>query len=182
MTRPCPPLSDADWPGSIAPLREGFAGKLNVYRVMAHHPALLAAWAQLRRHVVQETALGPERLEVVILRTGHRLGSDYEWAQHVCRARALGISDTRIRSLRGPLAEMGAEDALLAEAVDTLFEAKALDPELESRLADALGRQAVFDLIATVGFYSTLGYLLNTYRPPIDRDIADELAARPLDP
>ena len=182
MTRPCPPLSDADWPGSIAPLREGFAGKLNVYRVMAHHPALLAAWAQLRRHVVQETALGPERLEVVILRTGHRLGSDYEWAQHVCRARALGISDARIRSLRGPLGDMTTEDALLAEAVDTLFDAKALDRDLESRLAGALGRHAVFDLIATVGFYSTLGYLLNTYRPPIDRDIADELAARPLDP
>jgi 4-carboxymuconolactone decarboxylase len=182
MTTPCPPIADADWPASIASLREGFAGKLNVYRVMAHHPALLAAWAPLRRHIVAESALGRERSEVVILRTGYRLGSEYEWAQHVSRARALGIADERIRSLRGPLAGMNADDALLAEAVDTLLAAKGLGADLERRVAEALGRHAVFDLIATVGFYSTLGYMLNTYRPPIDPDIADELAARPLDP
>jgi 4-carboxymuconolactone decarboxylase len=181
LSSPCPPITDADWPEDIAQLREDFAGKLNVYRVMAHHPALLAAWAPLRRHVVRETALGPERSEVVILRAGYRLGSDYEWAHHVSRARALGIADARIRSLRGPLAEMTAEDALLAEAVDYLFEEKGLSPDLEQRLAKAFGRHAVFDLIATVGFYSTLGFLLNTYRPPIDNGISDEMRTQPLE-
>ncbi|MEN9062692.1 carboxymuconolactone decarboxylase family protein [Ponticoccus litoralis] len=97
---PCPPLSDADWPEEIAALRDGFAGQLNVYRTMAHHPALLRAQAPLRQHVVKDSALGPIRSEVVILRTGVRLGSSYEWQQHVSRARKLGMSDTRIAAIR----------------------------------------------------------------------------------
>ncbi len=77
---PCPPLGDDQWPEPIEDLRSGFAGQLNVYRTMAHNPALLRAWAPLRQHLVKDSALGPQRSEVVILRTGHRLGSHYEWA------------------------------------------------------------------------------------------------------
>ncbi len=57
-TSPCPPIADADWPALIAEMRTGFAGALNVYRTMAHHPELLRAWAPLRQHVVKDSALG----------------------------------------------------------------------------------------------------------------------------
>ena len=70
MTR-YPPLDNTHWPAEIADMQAGFAGRLNVYRVMAHHPALLRAWADLRDHVVVKTALGPELSEVVILRAAH---------------------------------------------------------------------------------------------------------------
>ncbi len=183
---PCPPLSDADWPEEIAALRDGFAGQLNVYRTMAHHPALLRAWAPLRQHVVKDSALGPIRSEVVILRTGVRLGSSYEWQQHVSRARKLGMSDTRIAAIRDmpvgaaePGGEDGDEDGLLVRAVDALLDARCLSPAQEAELAAVLGRPAVIDLIATVGFYSVLGYLLMTYRTPLDDDIARELDADP---
>ena len=178
MTKsPCPPITDADWPEEIADLREGFAGQLNVYRTMAHHPALVKAWAPLREHVVKDTALGLERSEIVILRTGVRLGSPYEWAHHVSRARKLGMSDARIAAVR----EMPeGEDGLIVRAVDALIDDKGLAPEQEEELAAAIGRTAVFDLIATVGFYSVLGYMLNTYRTPVDPAIAAELEAAPL--
>ncbi len=179
---PCPPIADAEWPQELDHLRGGFATRLNVYRVMAHHPDLLAAWAPLRGHVVQGSALGQAFSEIVILRTGHRLGSAYEWAHHVSRARALGLSDARIASIAGPLSGMTEDDAALAGAVDALFDAHRLAPGQERDLAERFGRKAVFDLVATVAFYSTLGYLLNTYTPPLDTDIAEELAARPLDP
>lgn len=175
---PCPPISDADWPEVIAEMKTGFAGALNVYRTMAHHPALLKAWAPLRQHIVKDSALGPVRSEVVILRAAHRMGSPYEWAHHVSRARVLGMSDARIVALRG-MPE--GEDGLIARAVDALFEDKRLSPALEAELAAALGRGAVFDLIATVGFYSVLGYILMTYDTPIDAAVAREVAERPLD-
>ena len=58
MTKsPCPPLGDDQWPVSIADLNDDFAGALNVYRTMAHHPDLLRAWAPLRMHIVKDTAL-----------------------------------------------------------------------------------------------------------------------------
>lgn len=43
-----------------------------------------------------------------------------------------------------------------------------------------MGREAVFDLMATVGFYSVLGYMLMTYETPIDDAIAAEMAEQPL--
>ena len=177
-TSPCPPISDADWPASIAELQSGFAGSLNVYRTMAHHPELLRAWAPLRQHIVKDSALGPERAELIILRAAYRMGSLYEWSHHVSRARALGISDARIAAMRG--APEG-EDGLIARAVDALFDRRCLSLQLESELANLLGRKAVFDLIATVGFYTILGYILMTYNTPIDLAIAEEMRQRPID-
>lgn len=177
MTSPCPPICDGDWPPAIAEMEAGFAGALNVYRTMAHHPALLKAWAPLRQHVVKESALGPERSELVILRAAHRMGSAYEWAHHVSRARALGMPDARIAAMRG--APEG-EDGLIASAVDELFDCRQLSRGLEAKLAARIGKEGVFDLIATVGFYSVLGYILMTYDTPIEDAIAEEMTARPL--
>lgn len=174
---PIAPLANAAWPEEIADLEDGFAGALNVYRTMAHHPALLRAWADLRQHVVKDTSLGLERSEVVILRTGVRLGSAYEWAHHVARARALGFSDARIAAVR----EMPeGEDGLLVRAVDAVLDARKIPAPLEAELRETLGKEAVFDLIATVGFYSVLGTILMTYEVPIDAPIAAQLERTPL--
>ncbi len=173
---PCPPIADADWPEEITDLRVGFAGALNVYRTMAHHPALLEAWAPLRQHVVKENALGPELTEVVILRAGVRMGSAYEWAHHVSRALALGFSEHRITAIRGTPEGI---DGLIVNAVDALFDKRMLTQEQEAELAEAIGRTAVIDLIAMVGFYSVLGYLLNTYDTPIDQAIQQQARQQP---
>lgn len=174
---PCPPLKDADWPAPIEDLRSGFAGALNVYRTMAYHPDLVRAWAPLRQHIVKDSALGLERSELVILRSAYRMGSAYEWAHHVSRARALGMSDERIAAMRS---KPEGEDGLIAEAVDCLFDKRRLPLDLEEKLADQIGRAAVFDLIATVGFYSVLGYILMTYETPIYEAVAKELELSPL--
>lgn len=171
------PISDEEWPDEIRDLNQGFAGALNVYRVMAHHPALLRAWAPLRQHIVKDTALGPVRSEIVILRIGVRLGSSYEWAHHVSRARALGLSDARIAAV---LQMPEGEDGVLVRAVDAILDEHRLPAALAAELTAVVGREAVFDLIATVGFYSVLGAILMTYDVPIDDRVAAEMDARPL--
>lgn len=174
------PVTDDSWPAEIADMRDGFAGRLNVYRTMAHHPALLRAWSDFRNHVVLENVLGPERSEVVILRTGVRLGSDYEWNHHVFRGRKVGLDDARILSIRGPLEGMAGEDRILCAAVDRLFDAKSLDRATEEALAALVGRQGVLDVMATVAHYSLLGFILNSYAVPLDDDVAAALAADPI--
>lgn len=176
------PMTDADWPAEVADLRGGFAGALNVYRVMAHHPALLRAWAPLREHIVNQTALGPQLSEVAILRTGHRLGSSYEWNQHIDRARKRGLDDARIASIAGPCQDMDPRDATIARAVDELMTDHRLSQASIDGIARDLGKTAVLDLIATVGFYSVLGYELNSFDVPLDDDIAGELRRNPLNP
>jgi 4-carboxymuconolactone decarboxylase len=173
------PLTDAEWPADIADMRDGFAGQLNVYRLMAHHPALLRAWADLRMHIVRNTSLGPQRAEVVILRLAYRLGSSYEWGQHVIRGLDAGLSEAQIHSLRGPVAKMAEEDALLARAVDSLFDEARLAPEQMHALEALVGRHGVLDLMATAGMYLTLGFMLNSTQNPQDDAIAHRLAALP---
>ncbi|NHF72148.1 carboxymuconolactone decarboxylase family protein [Paracoccus xiamenensis] len=174
------PIADADWPESLASLKGGFATGLNVYRTMAHHPDLLAAWAPLRAHVVTAPALTPDQSEVVILRTGHRLGAAYEWAHHVHRGRKIGMTDTRIASIAGPVAAMSPEDAILAGAVDELFDHRRLSPATQAALVDLVGTHGMFDLIATVGFYSVLGFIVESFDTPIDAAVAAELKENPL--
>ncbi|KUF11360.1 carboxymuconolactone decarboxylase family protein [Pseudoponticoccus marisrubri] len=177
-----PPLPPQDWPAALDDLRDGFAGRLDVYRTMAHHPDLLRAWAPLREHVVARPSLGPERSEVVILRTGRNLGSAYEWGHHVSRARALGMDDARIAAMRGPLSGMCPEDATLCRAVDELFADKRLSEDTQAALLALVGPPGLFDVIATVGFYSVLGYMVNSFDTPLDAAVASELEAAPLDP
>ena len=162
-----PPLGDADWPAGVAEHLHTL-GRLNVYRVMAHHPDLLRSWAPLRAHVVMETTLGRERSEVVILRVAARLGSGYEWAHHVDRGCKAGLNDTRIRAIGGAGEGLDEADALLVAAVDALLDRTRLPPPLASRLAEEVGLRGVFDLMATVGFYATLGFIVETFGTPVD--------------
>ena len=168
---PYPPISDDDWPDAIADLRDGFAGRLNVYRVMAHRPELLRAWVPLRRHVVENSALTPPQLEVVILRLAHRLASHYEWTHHVARGQAAGLSPARIETMRGELSAMAPDDATLARAVDELVDAARLAPATRRAVEALVGRPGLFDLIATCGFYFTLGCMLNSFDTPVDPQI-----------
>ncbi|ETX30551.1 carboxymuconolactone decarboxylase family protein [Roseivivax isoporae] len=177
-----PPLDDADWPDRLDHLRDSFATRLDVYRTMAHRPDLLAAWAPLRDHVVVKTALGAELSEIAILRIGHRAGSRYEWAHHVVRARALDMPDARIASVAGPLDGMATDDAVIAGAVDRLFDHQGLRPEDAEAVRALVGTDGLFDLIATFGFYMTLAALLKTAGTPVDADVAAALEARPFNP
>ena len=180
LVKPFAPLADEQWPAEAVDLIGGFAGQLNVYRVMAHNPTLLRAWVDLREHVVRNNSLGLVRNEVVILRTGVRHNSDYEWNHHVLRARACGLEESRIASLRGPLGNMTVEDAILAGAVDELLTNSKMSARAIAQLVDLVGKEGVLDVMVTVGFYSTLAFIVNTFGTPLDTRIAQELSEQPL--
>ena len=176
-----PPLAPESWPAALDPLRTGFAAGLNVYRVMAHHPALLIAWQTFRDHVVLRNSLDAGSLEIVILRTGFRRDSVYEWMQHVVRARKAGLDDERIRSAALPPGTQGMrEDGLLIRCVDALIDYDRLDTDLQGAVASRFGKEGVLDVIATVGMYSLLAYIIRSFDTPIDGDIEAALAGDPL--
>lgn len=174
------PIDPNEWPSSLEGLQNTFAAKLNVYRVMAHHPDLLVAWSSLRDHLVMKNQLGPALSEVVILRVGHRLGSEYERAHHIVRGRACGLTDARIRDILSGGQPADDVDRLLTRSVDELIDDKRLTQSTLEALTGKFGKTAALDLMALVGFYSTLAYLLETFRVPIDADIRDRLSAAPL--
>lgn len=167
---PAPPIGDADWPACAADLLGSYATNLNVYRVMAHNPKLLVAWTDFRNHVVLHSALTPMQSEIVILRTGYRRGSGYEWAQHVVRGASAGLSPARISSVRTPDHALS-EDALLITAVDALIDNGRFEPALRGTLIAALGLTATIDIIATVGMYTTLAFLIESFEVPLEPEM-----------
>lgn len=177
------PVGDADWPDAVADMLGGFAGKLNVYRVMAHNPALLSAWSGLRGHVVTGGALTEQQKEIVILRTGHRWASSYEWAHHVSRGRLTGLSDFRIARTAAPSGDWGPEsvgdrdheeDIALLTGTDELLDDGRLSSPTRIRLAQFLTPAAILDVMATIGMYTTLAFIVNTHETPIDADVASQ--------
>lgn len=176
-----PPLTDAQWPPEIEDLRKGFAGNLNVYRVMAHNPALLRAWENLRGHIVTGNALTPQQQEIVILRAGHRWKVPYEWAHHVVRGRAAGLSEARIAHAKAPKDRLHDDqiDDLMMTAVDHLVDDARLPITLREKLIQRIGAKGLLDLMATVGMYATLAFILTTFEVPIDAGIAEQAAKPP---
>jgi len=176
------PLAPSQWPEQLAQLKSGFAARLNVYHVMAHHPDLLKAWAGLRQHVVVDNVLGPELSEVAILRAAFHMDSAYEQAHHIVRARACGLDDRSIREIVAGATVSNPRYRAVAIAVDDLSTSRQLSGDSIAAVTRLAGKAGVLDLIAVVGFYTTLAFILNSFDTPIDPDVAQELVEAPLQP
>jgi 4-carboxymuconolactone decarboxylase len=160
------PLCDDRLPGDLP----GFAARLNVYRVMAHNPNLVRAFAGLRGHVVLGGTLTEMQKEIVILRTGHHWGSAYERAHHVARGKLVGLSDARIARTDLPPGDWGAddEDTRLMAVTDALLQTGRLPAKLPGTFDGAM----LLDIMATIGMYTTLAFIVNSFDTPIDADVA----------
>jgi 4-carboxymuconolactone decarboxylase len=165
------PLADEEWPTELEALRGGFATQLNVYRVMAHHPALLNSWAGLRNHLTHRGALPARWRELVILRTARFINSDYEWVHHVERGRKAGLTETEIAAIActSPWECFSGADGVVLRITDALHERTGLSPEEVDVALKRMSAQQLLDLMATVGMYLTLGFVVKSFAIPLER-------------
>jgi len=157
------PLADAD----IDPeLRVRFGGGpiLNIFRTLAHHPALTKHWLVFGNHVLAKSTLAPREREIAILRIGWLCRSGYEWGQHVLIARASGLSDEEIaRVAEGPEAPgWSALERALLRACDELHADAFVSDATWAALSQHLDTQQLIDLVFTVGQYTLVSMALNT--------------------
>ncbi len=169
------PLDPSDWSDDTRVLLESgaFVGNdqvLNIFATLAHHPKLLRRWLVFGAHVLAKSTLEPRTREILILRTGWRCGSQYEWGQHVVIGRAVGLTDDEIaRIATGPSASDWSDaDRSLVVAADELFDYRTLSDSTYTALAAVLTTEQVLDLIFTVGQYQLVATALNTLR--VQRD------------
>jgi 4-carboxymuconolactone decarboxylase len=169
-----------EWDSSLGSIVGDMNGQpLNVHKLMANHPKLLAEWWSLRQHVVSGGALGIRNAELVILRTAVNMRCWYEWASHVERGLKNGLSMEEIeRVVDGPEhPDWSENDSLIIRAVDELENEHKIAPATCERLENTNGRQAVLDLIATRATYVMLGNMLNTWDTRLDQHVANALPA-----
>lgn len=174
------PLPVAAWDPSLARIIDDMHGQpLNVHALMAHHPELLNAWWNFRNHSVTGGALGRRSSELVILRVAVQMKSWYEWASHVARALACGLTLAEIKRVRqGPQAPGWEDaDALLLQAVDELQADHAIDSATLAKLSGYYNTRQILDLIAIQGMYVILAGMLNTWGLELDERVRKALPA-----
>lgn len=149
---------------------------LNIFGVLAHHPAMLKRWLVFATHVLSKNTLSARDREVLILRTGWNCGSRYEWGQHVLIGRDCGLSDDEIEQIKtGPThSSWTALDRLLLTAADELHIEQSLSDTTWNDLTQIYSTEQILDVIATVGNYHLVAMFLKSARVPLDAGVPDE--------
>jgi len=142
---------------------------VNVYTTVGRFPELARAMVTLGRTLRSGALPGRER-EILILRTGWRCGSAYEFAQHRRAGHALGMTLDDIRRLqRGPQAE-GWEpfEATLCTAADELHDHGWISDTTWSALADRYDDRQMTEVCMLVGYYHLVSFVLNSLGVPLE--------------
>ena len=167
------PLADFE-PALKSRLEKLWGTPPNLYRALANHPHLVAAWTEFSKMLRHDTRTPRALRELVILRGGQLMRSEYEWAQHLSMARKAGVRETQINAL--------ASWRTSAEFTDRERAALALaEAVTQGHVSDEVHRQAMqhFDhhdyveLAAVASFYAMVGRMLDAMGVPLDADVAN---------
>ncbi|PKV82253.1 carboxymuconolactone decarboxylase family protein [Nocardia fluminea] len=132
--------------------------------VLAHHTELASAWLAYNGLLLERPTVDPRERELVILRVAWRSESDYEWAQHVRTATALGITAQQIEAVRyGPQAAVWSpvQRALLA-MTDQLLDRHRVDDATWAQLERYFDSRQLIELLFVAGSYLCLAMVFNS--------------------
>ncbi len=174
------PLPTSEWDQSLCAILEQMQGRpLNVHSLMANHPELLSAWWNFRNYSISGGALGRRKGELVILRVAVQVKAWYEWASHVERSLACGLSLEEIERVQLDPSSQDWHDseAILLKAVDELIANHVLSLQTHSQLREHYSVKQIMDIMAIHGMYLILGCMINTWGLELDPRVQEKLPA-----
>ena len=155
------PLAEFE-PATKKRLEELWGTPPNLYRALANHPPLVAAWTEFARAIRYESRTPRPLRELVILRGAQLMASEYEWAQHLKMARKAGVSEAQIGNLaswRTSSSFDAKEKAALAIA-EEVTRGKVSDATQAEALRH-FDMQDYVELALTASFYAMVGRMLD---------------------
>jgi alkylhydroperoxidase family enzyme len=136
---------------------------LNIFRTIDHNHDLFKAFLALGTHLLGGDTLPPREREIVILRTGWRCGSEYEFGQHTVIGRDAGLTDDEIARLADAGGgQWGAEDHALVEMVDELCSDNVVSDATWRALSARWTEPQLLELVVLTGYYRLVSGLLNS--------------------
>jgi alkylhydroperoxidase family enzyme len=172
---PIPMLSPDDAKASAiaAGIPEVLAGP-NLMRFGLRHPKVARVLADIIDVAVLNGALDARLREVAILRVGWRIGSVYEWSNHVPIGQRAGLSDDEIVAVRRADATVLTPADLVAIAVvDEVLDTTRVSPATLDAARALLGDgEELIELVAIPGYYRAIGSLLFTFAIPLEDHVA----------
>jgi 4-carboxymuconolactone decarboxylase len=133
-------------------------------------PELMARLQKVGEYLRFESAV-PKRLsEFATLVVSRSWAQQFEWFTHVPLASKLGTSRKTIEQLARGLrpGEMSVDEAFIYDFVMELQGSKGLSQDTYDTAVDMLGEQGFVELIALVGYFTTMSMILNAAAIPAD--------------
>jgi 4-carboxymuconolactone decarboxylase len=138
-------------------------GQLNIFRTLARNEKLAKAFMRLGGHLLGGGVLPAREREIVILRTGRRAGSEYEFAQHRRIGRTAGLTDHEIARLADSTdAHWSDDDAALIAMVDDLCDDDVVSEATWQRLRARWDEAQLLELLVLTGYYRLVSGMLNS--------------------
>ncbi len=136
---------------------------VNIYATIARHPELADRMTSLGA-ALRGDGLPARHRETLILRSGWRCRSNYEFAQHRRMARDAGMTDADIdRIIEGPDADGWSPfEATLCRAADELHDDGCITDSTWDAMTREYDAQQLIQATMLVGYYHLVSYVLNT--------------------
>ena len=138
------------------------------FTVLLHSPGLAQHVQELGAYLRFRSSLPGNLREIAVLAAAKFWEAEFEWYAHAPIARDEGVSPEAVEAIR-----TGAEPRFADEAEAAvwrfsvaLHERHDVDDADWRRLREALGQEALTDLIAVAGYYTLVAMTLNLYRVP----------------
>jgi len=151
----------------------GQSGRLNVFSTLIRYPKLFQRFLVFGRYILEESALPPRDREPLILRTACLCQAEYEWSHHAISGKQAGLTNKEIlRIMKGPNAKgWSSFDAALLRTVDELHKNTFISDSTWDALARRYTEQQLADLVFTVGMYSLVSMVLNSFGVQLDKSV-----------
>lgn len=117
----------------------------------------------LGEHCRFYTGLPAKLRELAIMITARHVSAPLEFHVHAMEAREFGITEEKIVAIaqqRTP-PDLDEDEALIYEFCSEMFATGRIDDGLFDRAKERFGKEVIIDLIATCGYYKTLGFVIN---------------------
>lgn len=145
----------------------------DLYRALAHQPAMLGAWLEFSSSLRREPAVSRALRELMILRSAQLHDARYQWRDHVLMAAEAGVSPDQVQGL-----EDWASSTLFDERsrcalafTDEMVRGEVSDATLGD-LAESFSPAERIELILTAGFYCMVPRVLDALRlEPATEDV-----------
>lgn len=147
---------------AISASRDGVRGP---FAVLLHSPPVADRVAHLGAYLRFEGILPDAVRELAILTTARHWACAYEWAAHEDIARDAGVPDHVITAVRDDTRlDLDDTDAAVNGFCRSILTDGGVPADTFDAVRDRFGDRGVIELLATVGYYSLLAFVLNACR------------------
>ena len=149
---------------------EQYGGIANLYRVLAHSPELLHAWAQLAWPLREQIGVDRGLGEVAILRIARELRAPYVWAHHHEFAVGAGVPGEILEMITAgaPWADFPSPYRSVVRSADEMTLQATIGEDCFAALSNDLAAGQLVEMLTTIAFYNGVARLTRALQIPLE--------------